>query len=1166
MAIRSAPLNVLTFPQRWDSAAGRMRARFLCFPRVDPDVPLAPGESTFADASLAFEARFIPSLARLPASGDVAAVIGGAAPGSPLDVPPRGVDKAAAFAALAAALDVSPRPPAPPGATAPLHILKPATASWRALTGNRSGRFLVGRHEAECAMHASLDDQPLQPARPAVPPRLRWGEAMALALRTEPLARALGLIGEVDFPIDPELLRRGGWLVIGLHSTSDYAGDPSLVSLQASRIPPLEDSAPLYAATLFPLDQDDYVADEAVGEAIRYADGFARRVHAAQAFDADDDNDGTGDGDCIHIAWDDEQVTEWLNRQSDPSAGTPMGTIGYRVDVRDVTGGGAWQSMQTVASQGNLGLGPLDLGAWTGERSIEVVPLRRGAGNLWLPAFFATWRGSSLVLTDPELLRLQEAAMPEDPEMRPPPDHLLGREKAFSPVGADAVPLRYGHRYAFRVRLADLTHGGTAADATTPDDPDGDDGLSAEIQFRRRRRPGAVEITKPPTRDDPQITVGRPLLRFPELRFAGDALLEAEAGAILKGKADPDVATLRIALEVHAAAGDVPDWQPIYMVERDFPEAGLTLPLAVVDVPRLDALAAPGPAGALPIPAERELRLLLTPLGRANPDHFASEAAREGLATTLPLRAAARAEGQLIVLAEEPVEGNFFRQPATGEAAPRPLELLAPGLGLVCDGLTLMAPPHVRTVLACGSALRHTPTPEGHSVQFSSDADLWQRWITVLRFTVDRDWSWRALAADGLRIERAARRVGSQVEWRPAGTVQIPASVARQALPAAEDAEDPARLPERQTCHVVFFDAVDPLEFEADGFPSELQVAYRIMLPFPDELPTETPPELPLLRLPVTTPPRQVPKLVSAGLALSPFGHAEDYSATVERERHLWLEFEEPPAGPGDACFARVLALAPDPLLVGLDAGVVVKQEAPLPLEDEWVRRIVPGQPADASGRQALPTRLYGTLDGRHLLVPLPEGLDAHAPELMGIFTYELRLGHADDRWCTAHGRWGLPLRVAGVQHPPPPLRCEAARIDETIAVSAPFASPVHAGRHMQPRWPMTRLWGLIYARVAQADGASFRNLLLMRTEVRPTDAEGFQWTLSDGALQGVGFFARAELVEALAARGLPADQPLTVLVAEFFSEPEVADPVADQLGEARPMRVSTLVAVPDAC
>ncbi|MCA1972008.1 MAG: hypothetical protein LDL44_04150 [Caenispirillum sp.] len=1164
MAIRTAALTLLTFPQAWDAAAGRMRVRYLCFPRVDPDVPLAPGGPSFADAALAFEARLVPSLARLPASGDVTAVIGGAAPGSPLDVAPAGVDKAAAFAALGAALDVAPRPPDAAGPPRPLRILKPETGSWRALNGTRrGGRYLVGRHDAWCAMHASMSDQPPAPSRPPEPPRLRWGEAMALALRTEPLARALGLVGETEIPIDPQLLADGGWLAIAHHATSDYAGDAGLVSLQAARIPPLRDSRTLYAATLFPLDQDDYAADEPVAEAIRYGDGFARRVHVAQAFDDDEADDGSGDGDCIQIAWDDEQVTEWLNRQTDPGAGTPMGTIGYRIDVRDLTAGGPWRPMQTVASRGSLGIGPLDIGAWTGERSVEVVPLRRGSETLWLPAFFATWRGSSLVLTDPDLVRLQEAAGPADPQAT---RHRLDREKTFDPVGADAVPLRYGHRYAFRVRLADLTHGGPGADAATPDDPDGDDGLSAEILFQRRRRPAAVEVRTTPTRDDPRLVVGRPLLRFPELRFAGDALQEAEAGAILAGKPDPDVTTLRITLEVRGAAGDTPEWQPLYTVERDFPEASLTLPIAVVDVPRLDAFGPPAAEAALPIPAEREVRLLLTPLGRADAGYFAGAAAREGLPTTLPLRAAARREERLIVLAEEPVAAHFFRAPSDTSEAPRPLDLLAQSLGLVCDGLTLSAPPRMRTVLACGSALTHTPTPEGHAVQVSADADLRQRWITVLRFTVDRDWSWRGLAARGLRVDRTARPLGQPEDWQPVGTIQIPAAVARQAIPEGAPVADPARAPERQITHVVFLDAVDPLAVADGDFPAELTVAYRLVVPWQDEVPSEPPPDLPALRLPVTTPPRQVPRLVSAGLALSPFDRADDYSRTAERERHLWLEFEEPPRDPGDAYFARVLALAPDPLLTGLDAGVAVVPEPPLPLDDEWMRRIVPGQSADASGRRALPTRLGGTRDGRHLLVPLPEGLDPHAPDLLGMFTYELRLGHADERWCTAHGRWGPPLRIAGVQHPPPPLRCEAARLDDAIAVGAPFASPVHGGRQMQPRWPRTRLWALLYARVVQADGDSFRNLLLMRAEMRPTDAAGLQWTLAEGALHGIGVFDSADLTAALAAHGLPPDQPLTALAAEVFTEPEVTDPLADQLGEARLLRVSTLVPVPDAC
>ena len=50
------------------------------------------------------------------------------------------------------------------------------------------------------------------------------------------------------------------------------------------------------------------------------------------------------------------------------------------------------------------------------------------------------------------------------------------------------------------------------------------------------------------------------------------------------------------------------------------------------------------------------------------------------------------------------------------------------------------------------------------------------------------------------------------------------------------------------------------------------------------------------------------------------------------------------------------------------------------------------------------------------------------SPELFGFFVYEVRLGHKAGRWCTAQGRFGPPLRVAGVQHPAPPLTCQAAR------------------------------------------------------------------------------------------------------------------------------------------
>jgi hypothetical protein len=1180
MAIRTAPLNILTFPQQWDAPAtpgvpGRMRVRYLCFPRMDPDVALAPGQPAFADAELAFEARVIPSFARLPDSADIVATIGGAAPGSPLEMPAPSVDKAAAFAALGEALKVAPRKAAAFAAVQkPRRILKPETASWRARTGaHGEGRFLVGKHAAKCAIHESMAEQPLTPPRLAEPPQLRWGEAMAFALRTEPLALALGLIGEVFVEIDQKLLSDGGWLVIALHASSDYAADPLLVSLQAARVPPLDGSRSLYSAALFPLDQADYVADEAIGEALLYANGFARRVHVAQAFDEDDDADGTGDGDCIHIAWDDAQLTEWLNRQSDPDAATPMGTFGYRVDVRDVADGGSWHSLQTIKSITDLSLGAVDLGGWEGERPLEVAPLRRGGDTFWLPAYFATWRGSSLALTDPDFVRLQQAELSrlKSAGALTSKEALLfaalaaDKEKTFAPVGADAVPLRYGRRYAFRVRLADLTHGGPPPEADTPADPDQGSGFVAEIEFRRFRRPGAVEVTKLPTSVDPSITIARPTLRFPELRFAGDGLLDADASAILKGKPDPDVRLLRVALWVRALSGDRSDWQQLYSVERPFTADEMDLPLAIVDVPNLVSLAEPDLSDRLPIPTERELKLVLTPIGRDDESYFA-KGAHVGVDTTIPLRAAARSEAALIALPDEPLIGFFLRQPGSDETAPRPLDLLTEGLGLASQDLTLSATPGTRTVLACGAALRHTPSPDGHFVQFASDTDLRQRWITAVSFVVERDWSWRALAAKGLVIERSAVRAGDAEDWQPVGIVQLPSAVARDALPLDDDAEFPARLPERQSTRVVFLDAVNPLAIDGNLPPSELEVAYRIALPFDTGIASVAPPELPGLHLPVTTPPRQHPRLVSAGIALGPYVPEADYSATNERRRHLWLEFEEKPDDPGDSYFARVLAIAPDPLLVGLDPGITPTFEPALALEAEWIRRIVPGQAADASGSGAMPSVLKGGRDGRHVIVPLPPGMNPDSPELAGMFTYELRLGHSRERWCTAHGRWGPPLRIAGVQHPPPPLRCEAARVDDMIAVVAPFGSAVHAGKLVR-QWHNTRLWAVVYARVAQADGQSHRNLLLLRKEMTALfPAMGAVLTILPATAHGVAAIPLADIREALEARGLPEGQSLTALAVEFFTDPAVADPIAGELGEARIFRASPLVPVPEAC
>jgi hypothetical protein len=307
-----------------------------------------------------------------------------------------------------------------------------------------------------------------------------------------------------------------------------------------------------------------------------------------------------------------------------------------------------------------------------------------------------------------------------------------------------------------------------------------------------------------------------------------------------------------------------------------------------------------------------------------------------------------------------------------------------------------------------------------------------------------------------------------------------------------------------------------------------------------------------------------VPRLVSAGIALSPYEAAADYSSTESRRRMLWFEFAEPPIDPEDAYFVRILAMAPDPILTSAQIDDVV--EPPLAIDQEWMRLITPGQPRDDNGLRAMQSIASPPASGRHFLVPLPEDLNEASLELFGFFVYEVRLGHTDTRWCTAQGRFGPALRVAGVQHPAPPLVCQAARGKTAVLVRAPYATPVHEGRSVRPVLPQTQMWGLLYARVRQADAGAWRNVLLQRAQLFAprlgNDPEG----AGARVLFAEGLFPIDDVRRDLAQFGLPEDAPLTALAAELFAEPLEADPLGADLGNGRLLRVSPLVPVPDAC
>jgi hypothetical protein len=1146
-APRPSRLSLLAFPQRWE--AGTIRVRFLCLPKGDPEAPPGAGLPPFATANLVFAAHLIGNLDHQPQAADATLV-------GPLTLERPPVDKAVLLSELTRQFRVVPRvAPVDRGALASFR--KPLTASYRALAGNRQlSRFIVGADAFACVLHEAQASQPPEPV--ALDDGVTWGRLIAFVLKQPTLAEACGFMGEATVTLpDPALFARGGWLFIDLHETSDYAAAPAgFTSLYAARIPPLGEDRPLYAAVLFPVDGANPL-DDGYREAERYSFGFARMVHGAQEAER---------GDAIRLAWDDEQVAEWFNRQIDPAHDAPMGTAGYRVDVRH-PGDGAWHSLQRIGSLGDLLLGATNLGPWSGDAVVEVAPAQIAPdrpGEYWMPPYFATWRGSSLALTDQDLTNLHQ-----HPELNAPAlsAHRLGRETVFAPLDDKRVPLLYGKTYEFRVRLADLTRGGPASDDDIPLAPDS----VATVDFRRRTRPAQITVLTRPTQAAPALALARPRLGYPHALFTGKVnFAELESDFLAKPERefsvpDPDVVSVEIQVAVRTLGGDAQPWLPLYTTRRAFAADTLTLALSPQDHPTLATLAAAQPDdGALVIPTARDVRLTLTALGHDEPDYFASDAARIGVPISVEVHTDALVEAPLFAPVDLPVRGFFFQPPPNDGSVANPVERLAQELGLDCGRLTLSGRAGHRTLFAASAELQHTLAGERSALTIASNAELIRRWVNVLRLRLDRDWTWDGLAEAGVEVRRVVRRPGQADGEQLVGSIQL-----SRALSAAAIADVPAdaRAAQRQFTDIYFFDACDPKP-PSGAFPTELTFAYRLVAAFKGAGPGPAPETLPELLVPVTTPPTQTPKLVSAGIALSPFVSAPDYVSTEQRTRALWLEFEAPPADPDDAYVVRVLADAPDPMLIAEDMPEA--QEAPLPVDPEWMRLIVPGQPRDTNGLNAMRGLATSTPDGRHWIVPLPEGVSAASPELFGFYTYEIRLGHTDARWSSAQGRHGPALRVTGVQHPAPPLVCQAARTEQAILIRAPFATPVAQGRNLRPRFPKTELWAVLYARVRQADGVSWRNLVLGNVELTRVEFANLDPGIDAAVLFGEGAFPIAIVQDLLRRVGLPANGPLTALAVELFrnpSEPRPAPaPVGADLGFARVLRVSPLAPVPDAC
>jgi len=315
---------------------------------------------------------------------------------------------------------------------------------------------------------------------------------------------------------------------------------------------------------------------------------------------------------------------------------------------------------------------------------------------------------------------------------------------------------------------------------------------------------------------------------------------------------------------------------------------------------------------------------------------------------------------------------------------------------------------------------------------------------------------------------------------------------------------------------------------------------------------------------------------LTGDLAVGPDHAADDYSSTEPRRRMVWVEFAGTPNDPMDLYFGRVLATAPDPVVAFPNSPPAVIREAPLPIDPEPVRVILPGQPTDENGLNAMQRLIPTNPKGTRFLIPLPPGLNPDSPELFGMFTYEFRPGHDEQRWSTARSRFGPPLRVPEIQHPAPALPCYVRRSKDFVELSAPYATVTHLGRDLAPPTPATEMWFLLYAQVREASGQSSRNVLLRRARGESPKAP------SDGSTRYSSAdidFDRTNIL--LRELGLATDSPMSVLAVELLPSPLViqpilvaigdrnnryADPLGANLGQVRILRSSPLVPVPAIC
>ncbi|MDF1699431.1 MAG: hypothetical protein P1U56_26500 [Saprospiraceae bacterium] len=1229
-------LTIAPYLQRWDANSSILYFNILVMPTGNPLSPLGKGlpvvdkGPNFADCNLEFDVHFSKNWQQMPGYSEIDAT-------SSLS-PTMPSDRIALFEELKKQFKIT-KSEATPVRKANLMVRKHLTPSYTTSFGFVKPKTSLASTDDTytCLLNCPPKKKPIQQP---IDNSVSWAEAMSFTLRQPILAKSLGIIYELEIKLDPkDIYDSGGWLFVSLSSASDYhhlLTTPNFIKVFASRVPALKMGVdrPLFTPVLFPVVDDPAVTtlpgnfDEAFLEANRYNDGFAKIVHCHQTVNQDrsvqEENGGPAPiyDEGLELAWDDEDILIAQNRQMglEPDtmnvpAEAPMGVVGYRIDVRE-QGETDWNSLSDVNAD-NFEFGGVNFGSVSWESRTEVFP-STVQEQFWLPPFFTRWKGGSLVVKDDDHLLIMSGVKRSSPLY-------------YKSQNAFQVPLKYGNQYEFRVRMVDTTNGGPQLNETMQ--------LSGEAPickatYKRHIPPGPVtwseEEINPYDAVLTSYTITRPRIELPQALYTGFPNVRTHLLNIVKGNdglsaansirpsiPDVDATTLGIRVLVRT-----PDFDPApierdeegyvewYTTTRIFPndiDTSYLLNLEYVDANRLEDIdlslqMIANPVGDLLIPSARDIKIELQAIGKNDLDYFGSEKARKGEKSFIFLHKKATSEVDFLKpQSPQDIIRSIYLQPTDVEqemqinakviqnvSLPILVQRLAGATGLVANDTTLMMPPGERGVFGCSSGLKHYLPANNSSLIFMAIDELSGQWINTLKWKINRDWTWKGYGTPTFNLTRKIELNGdAYMHNEHIGEVRMMHAV----TPLIEQEIES----ERDSFSFVFVDAFQA-PIGADGNPYEVNVEYELEVSFENGETLKTVIEN---NLPITIKPKQIPKVVSAGIALSPYITGENYSSTEARQRMLWIEFEEPPKDKRDSYFVRVLAQTADPMLLQhyqpLENPAGYKQWS---LDPETIRMISPGQGDDFAGLTAMQRLIPAHDSDRHFLVPLPPGTYPDSPELFGFYTYEFRVGHdkgspANPFWSTAQARFGPASILEGVQHPCPPLKCNLHRVKNGLLASSAYATPFHEGTAIQANPPNSEIWYVLYAQVHQADGKQMRNIeldkrlgrILNRKEtsylkklagiklsanVSDFQDEDIQKNNNSflSPLQAHGFWQQEEVYDLLKDLGLSSDTPLSILGLELLPEPtgSFPDPIGGNLGEVRILRTSPLYDVDHLC